>query len=184
MSPWGKATREFSGIGARKHDWDCKKRNSHLLWECSCVQAHELCKLFKNKGISPEKAIRQVHIVAFHTQGARQIGGMTKNLTIEEQTFQETEEARSFYVYMEVANISLAGVTDSSSSQPSTFNTRRNPLQNISQSAMAKWTFLRAFCLPRPCLFALIFPLCASAQMPLCIRLSWPCWLRLCLALV
>lgn len=116
----------------------------------------------------------QVGIIAFHTQGARQITGVTINLTIEEQTFQETEKAGIFYVNMEVANMSLAGVTDSSGSHFSAFNTSRNPLQNnSSQTAMAKWIFPRAFCLPGPCLFAVIFPLCASVQMPLCMRLAW-----------
>jgi len=57
---------------------------------------------------------------------------MIRDLTVEEQTFQEMEKARNFYVNMEVAHKSLAGVTDSSGSHSSTFNTRRNPLQNSS----------------------------------------------------
>lgn len=97
---------------------------------------------------------------------------MTRNLTIEEQTFQATEEARSFYVNMEIANMSL-GVTDSSGSHCSTFSTKRNPLQNnSSQPEMTKLIFLRALFLLRPCLFAVTFLPCASAQTPLCIRLA------------
>lgn len=68
-----------------------------MLLDCSCVQANELCRLSKNKDISPEKAVRQVEFIAFHTQGTRQVTGMIRNLTIEGQTSQETEEAKSFY---------------------------------------------------------------------------------------
>lgn len=68
-----------------------------MLLDCSCVQANELCRLSKNKDISPEKAVRQVEFIAFHTQGTRQVIGMIRNLTIEGQTSQETEDAKSFY---------------------------------------------------------------------------------------
>lgn len=68
---------------------------------------------------------------------------MTSSLTTEDQIFQEMEEARSFYASMEVANMSLVGVTDSSGSYSSTFNTRSNPVQdNASQPAVSKTVFL------------------------------------------
>lgn len=63
--PRRKPSESFLGKVLENVVWDCKKRSTHLLFGCSCVQDNVLYRLFKNKGISPGKAVRQVGIIAF-----------------------------------------------------------------------------------------------------------------------
>ena len=127
--------------------------------DCSFVEADELCRLFRNKGISPEQAVRQVGIIAFHIWGANHWHDQRPNCwgtdlprngegqellcqygSCSQESCWSNWFLRQPFLYLQ-------------------YKEKSSAKQQLTVTAMAKLIFLRGFCLPRPCLLALIFPL-------------------------